>query len=85
MNQEMTSAPSKAYYWISGVALAWNLIGIMAYLGQVTMGPEVLAEMSDAERRLYENVAAWATSAYAIAVNAGALGCLLLLLRKTSK
>jgi len=82
MSGETTSRPDKIYYWISGFALAWNLVGIMAYVGQVTLTPEQLAAMSDEQRALYENVPAWATAAYAIAVNAGALGCLLLLLRK---
>lgn len=83
MNDEASAAPPKVFYWISGVALVWNLFGIMAYLGQVTMSPEVLAEMPAERRALFENVPAWATAAYAIAVNAGALGCLLLLIRKS--
>ena len=83
MNDEIATAPPKIFYWISGVALVWNLFGIMAYLGQVTMSPEVLADMPAERRALFENVPAWATSAYAIAVNAGALGCLLLLIRKS--
>jgi len=83
MNDEVTTAPPTIFYWISGVALLWNLFGIMAYLGQVTMSPEVLAEMPAERRALFENVPPWATSAYAIAVNAGALGCLLLLIRKS--
>ena len=82
MNDETSSKPPKLFYWISGAALAWNLSGIAAYLAQVTMSPESLAAMPEAQRALYENVPAWATSAYAIAVNAGALGCVLLLFRK---
>ena len=83
MKDETGQAPPRIFYWIGGVALAWNLVGIMAYLGQVTMSPEALAELPPDRRALIENVPAWATSAYAIAVNAGALGCLLLLIRKS--
>ena len=80
----MNAAPNrpKKFYWISAIALVWNAFGILAYVGQVIMSPETLAEMPDAERALYENVPAWSTAAYAIAVHAGAIGCILLLLGK---
>ena len=83
MNDEATSSVPKMFYWISGAALVWNLIGIAAYVGQVTMSAETLAALPDDQRALYENVPTWVTSAFAIAVNAGAIGCLLLLLRKS--
>jgi len=83
MNDIIDSKPPTSFYWIAGLALVWNLLGLFAYVAQVTMGPEALAAMSDAERALYENMPAWATSAFAIAVTAGVLGCLLLILRKS--
>jgi small-conductance mechanosensitive channel len=82
MNDEATTSVPKMIYWISGAALVWNLLGVAAYVGQVTMSPEDLAALPEAQRALYENVPTWVTSAFAIAVNAGALGCLLLVLRK---
>ena len=82
MNNPTPSKPPAQFYWVSAAALLWNISGIAAYVGQVSMSPETLAAMPEAQRALYEDVPAWATSAYAIAVNAGALGCLLLLLRK---
>jgi hypothetical protein len=82
MSDDYTKPP-KSYYWIAGVALVWNLMGLGSYVSQVTMTPEMLNALPEAERALYENVPAWATSAFAIAVNAGVLGCLLLLLRKS--
>ena len=78
-----SNKPAKSFYWIAGVALFWNLMGLGAYVSQVTMSPEVLNAMPDADRALYENIPTWATAAFAIAVNAGVLGCLLLLLRKS--
>lgn len=75
----------KAPTWftvVAAVMLLWNLLGVMAYIAQVTMTPEALAALSEAERQLYETTPVWATAAYAIAVNGGVLGCLLLLLRK---
>lgn len=62
--------------------LVWNLLGVMAYLMQVTMSPEVIAALPEAERQIYENTPAWATAAFAVAVNCGTLGCLLLLLKR---
>lgn len=82
MNDENSTKPESTFYWISGVAMVWNAFGILAYIGQATMGPETLANLPDAQRALYEGMPAWATTAYAIAVHAGALGCLLLLFRK---
>ena len=64
------------------VLLLWNLLGVMAYIMQVTMSPEVLATLPDAQRQIYESTPAWATAAFAIAVNCGALGCVLLLLKR---
>ena len=67
---------------VAGVLFIWNLLGVMAYIMQVTMGPEALAALPDAQRQLYENTPKWATAAFAVAVNGGALGCLLLLLKR---
>ena len=57
-------------------------MGVGAYLGQAFMSIENLEKMTQAERLLYESQPAWVTGAFAIAVWAGALGCLALLLRK---
>lgn len=75
----------KAPVWfmiVAGVLFVWNLFGVMAYIMHVTMSPEALAALPEAQRQLYENTPVWATAAFAIAVNGGALGCLLLLLKK---
>jgi hypothetical protein len=78
---EKTAVP--VYFWVVAVvALIWNLMGVMAYIDQVSMTPEILATMPEAERLLYENVPAWATGAFAIAVFGGALASILLLLKK---
>ena len=82
MNDATTTPMPRTFYWISGAALLWNLLGIAAYVGQVTMTPEAIAALPEAQRALYENVPGWVTSAFAIAVNAGAIGCLLLILKK---
>lgn len=83
MSEESTSKLPTSFYIISGAALVWNLLGVMAYVMQVTMTQEAMNALPEAERMLLESAPVWATSAFAIAVNGGALGCLLLLLRQT--
>jgi hypothetical protein len=82
MSENNPSSLPKSFYWIAGAALVWNLLGLMAYVAQVSMSPEALAALPDAERALYEGIPTWVTSAFAIAVNGGVLGSLLLVLRK---
>src|SRR3989454_11938561 len=68
-------------FWIIGaVALIWNVMGVINFFGQ--MNADALAAMPKAQRAIIEGRPAWATGAFAIAVFGGALGCLLLLLRK---
>ena len=70
-------------FWIIGiVALIWNLMGVFAYLQQAYMTAEDLSLLPPDQQALYENIPAWATAAFALAVFGGTLGCILLLLRK---
>ena len=81
----MTTSSNKpaSWFWIvSALALLWNLMGVMAYIAQVTMSPEAIQALPENERTLMESVPAWATAAFAIAVWGGTLGSILLLLRR---
>ena len=82
MPDETQSAIPRSFWIIASLALVWNLLGVGAYIGHVTMTDEAIMALPEAERMLYENAPAWVTAAFATAVNGGALGCLLLLLRK---
>lgn len=77
-----TNKPSTAFWIISVVALIWNLMGVMQFIMQVTMTPEVLQALPAEHQALYTNIPMWATLAFAIAVWGSTLGCILLLLRK---
>ena len=69
-------------FWIIGViALIWNVMGVINYI--VQMNSDVVAAMSETHRAIIETRPAWATGGFAIAVFGGALGSLLLLLRKS--
>lgn len=82
MSDTMTLKSPTWYMVVAVVLFVWNLLGVMAYVMQVTMSPEVMAALPEAQRELYENMPAWAMAAFAIAVHGGALGCLLLILKK---
>ncbi|MDJ0916632.1 MAG: hypothetical protein QNJ05_02635 [Woeseiaceae bacterium] len=80
---ESTKVPV-SFWVVSGAALVWNLFGLLAYYLRVSATPEILAEMykTEAELAFMTSIPAWATGAQGLAVTAGVLGCLLLLLRK---
>ena len=82
MPEESTAKAHKWFMIVAAVLLVWNLLGVMVYIMQVMMSPETLAALPEEQRQLYEDTPAWATAAFAVAVNFGALGCVLLLLRK---
>lgn len=75
------SSVPKSFLIVGVVALLWNAIGIATYIMSVTMSPEALQIMPEAERVLYD-VPWWYTSAYAIGVFGGTLACVGLLIRK---
>ena len=77
-----TATPPRSFWIISILALLWNLLGVASYLMTVKMSPDALAAMPEAERALYQNIPAWVTSSFAIAVFGGTLACILLLMRK---
>jgi hypothetical protein len=82
MSDENQSAVPRSFWIIAGVALVWNLLGVGAYFSHVMMTEEAIMQLPEAEQMLYQDLPAWATAAFAVAVFGGALGCLLLLLRK---
>lgn len=77
----MAQAP-KWFRPVGVVALLWNLIGCAAYLADVLMTPEALAQMTAAQQEMYAARPTWAVAATAVAVWFGAAGCVGLLLRK---
>lgn len=80
MTQE-TKVP-KWFYIVGIIALIWNMLGLMAFVGHIMMTPEMIAKLPEAEQALYQNSQPWATIAFATAVITGTLGCILILLKK---
>ena len=72
-------APPRWFWVASGLGLIWNLIGVVAFVGQMMMD---LSALPAAERTFYESTPVWATIAFGVAVSAGVLGSIVLLLRR---
>ncbi len=81
----MTNGSVKAPTWfmvVAVIALIWNLLGVLAYLGEAFATEEMIAAMTEEQRTMLENRPVWATAAFALAVWGGLLGCLLLVLKR---
>jgi len=79
----LNGRPPTSFWIIGGAALTWNLVGLVIYIMQVSTSPEELAAAYSPEQVDFMMATPkWATSAFAIAVNAGVLGSLFLLFRK---
>ncbi len=82
MNDKTVGGVHWSFWLIGAIALIWNVVGVINFFMQ--MNPDVLAAYRESERAIIEGRPAWATAAFAIAVFGGALGCVLLLLRKSA-
>ncbi len=82
MNDETVGSVHWSFWTIGAVALIWNIMGVINFF--VQMNADMVAAMPETHRVIIEVRPAWATGAFAIAVFGGALGCLLLLLRKSA-
>lgn len=81
MNDEPVGRVHWSFWAIGAFALIWNVLGSVNYLSQ--MNTDLVASLPETHRAIIEGRPAWATGGFAIAVFGGALGGLLLLLRKS--
>ena len=82
MNDKIVGGVHWSFWIIGAVTLIWNVMGAINFL--VQMNTDALASFPESHRAIIEGRPAWATGGFAIAVFGGALGCLLLLLRKSA-
>jgi hypothetical protein len=74
--------PPKWFWVIVVLALLWNLIGVMAFIGELLIDPKELENLIETERNFYAARPIWVIIAYALAVFGGSLGAIALLVRK---
>lgn len=72
--------PHFSFWFFAAMGLFWNLMGCLNYLAQSNAAS--VARMPEAYQQIIANRPAWATAAFAVAVFGGAVGCILLLLRR---
>ncbi|MDG1730857.1 MAG: hypothetical protein P8K68_11335 [Algibacter sp.] len=83
MTNTLTKKPPIWFWILSIIALIWNAMGVNAYLQQAYNTESYQAMYSAEQLRIATNMPAWVTAAFAIAVFAGALAAIGLLLRKS--
>lgn len=70
-------------FWIIGIiTLVWNGLGVFNYLQQAYKTEASMNKFNSDQLALLESLPAWMTALFAIAVFAGTIGCIALLLRK---
>lgn len=70
------------WFWVvAALAVLWNLMGAFAYYSDVTMSPEALAELPQAQQDLRAAMPSWVTGLYAIAVFGGLAAAIALVLK----
>ena len=77
-----TNKPPIWFWVVSVIALIWNALGVNAYLQQAYNTTAHRTMYTPEQLMVLDKTPAWATAAFAIAVFAGLLGCIGLLLRK---
>ena len=82
MSDELNGTPPISFYIVAGVFLFFNVTGLIFYYQQMTLTPQMLQGLDASTIAFMKATPVWATSGYAIAVNAGVVASIVLLLRK---
>ncbi len=81
MNKETERRVHWSFWLVSIYFLTWNIMGGINFF--VQMSADIVASFPETHRAIIEGRPIWATTGFALAVFGGALGCLLLLFRKS--
>jgi hypothetical protein len=82
MNDKSVADVHWSFWAIGAVALIWNVLGGVNFFMQ--MDADVVAAMPETHRSIIIGRPVWATGGFAVIVFGGALGCLLMLFRKSA-
>ena len=77
-----TNKPSIAFWIIGIIGLIWNAMGVDGYINQTYKTERFKSMYSEEQLEIIFNLPSWVTAAFAIAVFASVIGCILLLFRK---
>jgi len=79
----INSKPTTWFWVVAVIALLWNLMGLGAFMADMMMSPETLAETYPPDQLAFlETYPSWTKIFYGLATVGGFLGCIGLLLRK---
>ncbi|WP_370625279.1 hypothetical protein [Pseudoalteromonas gelatinilytica] len=67
---------------LAWAALVWNLLGVIAFVMQLLITPEMISQLPEAQQAAYRDIPLWSTAAFAIAVFAASFASILLLAKK---
>ncbi|MGI9261604.1 MAG: hypothetical protein ACR2QR_06200 [Woeseiaceae bacterium] len=81
MTDEIAVKVHWSFWFIGVITLIWNLLGALNFV--VQMNPDSVTVYRETEQAIIEGRPAWATIGFGLAVFGGALGSLMLLLRKS--
>ena len=78
----LTRPRSRVHTLIAAAALAWNLLGLVLFVLQITMSADRVAALAPADRAMYDATPGWVLAFFGIAVVTGVIGSIGLLLRQ---
>lgn len=79
----MHSAKRPWWFWpVSLLALLWNLAGLLMFWKEMTLTPAMVAALPAAQQQIHAAMPGWVRAFFGIAVVAGVLGSLGLLLKR---
>ncbi len=83
MNESTTRQAPKYLTVIALVAVVWNLLGVLAFVFDVTMTDEARTALPAAQQALHEARPGWVLAVFGVAVFAGLAGSVALLLKRS--
>ncbi|MAZ26037.1 MAG: hypothetical protein CL868_03035 [Cytophagaceae bacterium] len=82
MELTSTTKPPTTFWVISIVALVWNLIGLLQFVSQMMITPEMIEMLPEAQQEAISNIPLWVMIGFGVATIGGTLGSIGLLMRK---